>query len=344
MEFRKFGHINSLEQACFDKKDALATCQDLLLVGSTKIHGSNGAILIHPQSKEYRFQKRTSFISIEHDNQGMVALLEPNIIDMVKRIIDAFPNATENICVYGEICGKGVQKVVGVSELRRFFCIFHVSVDGRSVPMIDWKELRFPEYRVFNVQDYGSFIIEHANLFTDLVNVKRQVMEVTLKIEEQCPVALGIGSIKGIGEGIVWIGYYPDGRKAIKFKSKGNAIWTLLFTLLGSNSLIGTKHEKNRGEMKNKTQNNVNVQEFTKETATTTRFDQALEYIQNRGLPLAKNGTSIQPYLHWIHADIMREYEYLLVQKNLDYHGDNIKAEVAKLAMSYYISRLADKA
>ncbi|RYE17694.1 MAG: hypothetical protein EOP45_15365, partial [Sphingobacteriaceae bacterium] len=214
-------HINSLEQACYDKKDSLASCQDILLVGSTKIHGSNGAISIHPQTKEYKFQKRTSFISREHDNQGMVALLEPNIVDMVQRIIDVFPNAIENICVYGEICGKGVQKIVGVSELRRFFCIFHINVDGKPVPIENWKNLRFPEYRVFNVQDYGLFIIEHANLVADLDNVKRQVMEATLKIEEECPVALGIGSIKGIGEGIVWIGYHPDGRKAIKFKSKG---------------------------------------------------------------------------------------------------------------------------
>ncbi|RYE17693.1 MAG: hypothetical protein EOP45_15360 [Sphingobacteriaceae bacterium] len=113
-----------------------------------------------------------------------------------------------------------------------------------------------------------------------------------------------------------------------------------------SDSCIGTKHEKGRGEfqpIKNKTLNNGKVTEFVEETATITRFEQALEYIQEQGLPLVKNGTSIQPYLHWIHADIMRECEYLLIEKNLDYHGDNIKGEVAKLAMSYYISRVPER-
>ena len=82
------------------------------------------------------------------------------------------------------------------------------------------------------------------------------------------------------------------------------------------------------------------VKHFVQETATESHFAQSLEAMKDQGIPIKKDGKSIQPYLHWIHCDIMREFEYLLVRENLDYHGDSIKQEVAKAAMSFYIKQL----
>jgi len=79
------------------------------------------------------------------------------------------------------------------------------------------RNLSSPENRIYNIEDYKIYSIDID--FNNPQLVQNKIIEMTLEVEEECPVGKEFGHI-GIGEGIVFTHLTEDGKR-YAFKSKG---------------------------------------------------------------------------------------------------------------------------
>jgi len=187
--------------------------------GTVKAHGTNASIVISPEGEQYA-QSRTAVLSLSKDNAGFAAFahsVKDTIAGMRVAIELLNPDIEDKtIVIYGEWCGKGIQKGVGISEVDRFFMPFGVKVleEKNNRWLTHLPMLTSPIKRIFDVREFGTFEIlvdfEHPE------EAQNTLVNITEQVEKQCHIAQFFG-IAGIGEGVVWTS--PD--QEIKFKVKG---------------------------------------------------------------------------------------------------------------------------
>ena len=127
--------------------------------------------------------------------------------------------------------------------------------------------------------------------------VQNDLSELTIKVEEECPVAKEFG-FEGIGEGIVWTAEFKD--NVYRFKVKGE------------------KHSSS----KVKTLANVNVeklegiQKFVDYAVTESRFKQALENVfpNQEPIDVKKMGEVIR----WVVTDVIKEEMDTMVENQVE--------------------------
>jgi tRNA-binding EMAP/Myf-like protein len=91
-----------------------------------KLDGTNGGIQIFPDGR-VAVQSRSQIITPENDNLGFAAWVSQNI-DFFAHLASA-----EHATIFGEWCGKGIQKRTAVSECdRKIFAVFAVQFGGES--------------------------------------------------------------------------------------------------------------------------------------------------------------------------------------------------------------------
>jgi len=163
--------------------------------GTVKIHGTNAGIILK-SNREQIPQSRNRELSIEDDQYGFAAWCLTKK-QYFKELYESL-NTKEDVVIFGEWAGKGIQKGVAVSEVEKFFYLF--------------------DY-VFREEEGIAYAkdIWAKTISIDLDNPKaivNELIEITNNIEKECPVGLHFG-ISGTGEGVVWsFGKY-------KFKVKG---------------------------------------------------------------------------------------------------------------------------
>jgi len=189
--------------------------------GAIKIHGCNGAVCYN--YNEFWCQSRKQIITPEHDNAGFAFFVEArkdvflNILNEIKdqNNIDI---TRSTISLYGEFAGKGIQKGVAIAEIEKSFFIIGIKIvdENDERYWVDCEGYRNPDNRIYNINDYKKYHIDIDFNAPELSQNK--IIEYTLEVEEQCPVASEFG-IKGLGEGIVFT-HRSEGR-SYTFKSKG---------------------------------------------------------------------------------------------------------------------------
>jgi hypothetical protein len=202
--------------------------------GTVKLHGTNASVAgneiggIWAQSKE-------SIITPTEDNAGFAFYVESkkevfkDLMNQVslKEQIDLNSNT---VTIYGEWAGKGIQKNIAISNIPKSFFIFGVkispfenegAIEGAiKQPVAYWVDsdyLRSPENNIYNIEDFETFEVE-VDFNVPQLSVNK-IIDMTLKVEEECPVGKAFGFI-GIGEGIVFSYRSPEGVE-YRFKSKG---------------------------------------------------------------------------------------------------------------------------
>lgn len=197
--------------------------------GTTKVHGTNACLMY--DGKKLVGGKRTSFLDPTmgkekgHDHFGFTQWVQDNreaLTSFMESNFNAYCEDGERLYVYGEWAGKGVQKLVAVSELEKSFFVFDavIETDDKDV----WLSLehifplgtRKPVENMYNIEDFGK--IRHDVDFSKLQDSQNFFHKITMEVEENCPVAHRFG-INGIGEGLVWTAYF-EGQK-INLKTKG---------------------------------------------------------------------------------------------------------------------------
>lgn len=278
--------------------------------GSVKLHGTNAAVSYNEDGGLWA-QSRENIITVEKDNAGFAFFVDTNkgifqhlIAEvLIKNDLDAKQNT---VTIYGEWCGGNIQKGVGISNLPKSFFIFGVKVspivtdeeEAKLKPAywVDYDYLRSPDNKIYNILDYPTWEIDIDFNMPQLVQNK--LSELTLAVEEECPVAKAFG-FSGIGEGIVWT--VELNGVVYRFKVKG---------------------EKHAGSSKVKTLANVDVEklesvrDFIDYAVTQGRFNQALENTFPNEEPI--NVKKMGDLIRWVVNDIIKEESDTLAENGLE--------------------------
>jgi hypothetical protein len=218
--------------------------------GTVKLHGTNAAVCFGYDNEEW-CQSRENIITVEKDNAGFAMFVNNN-----KQVFQDITNAVallrdipvekllnEDVAIYGEWCGKGIQDTVAITQLPRMFVIFgiaFVNSEGKKTYLtrqqveatIGWKrwgsgsefnpaaEDITGKGRIFSIYDFPSFQVTID--FNKPHEFQNGLNDMTAQVEAECPVAKAFG-VSGLGEGIVWRcieeGYEDSG---YWFKVKGD--------------------------------------------------------------------------------------------------------------------------
>lgn len=275
--------------------------------GTVKLHGTNAGIGF--DGRNLWSQSRSNIITTQKDNSGFASFVEQNkeqILKLMKQIEYSYSiDFNENyIVLFGEWCGDGIQKKVGISQFEKMFFIFDLKVISKKNKeknyYIDttFREIKFSEIksnsdgRIHNIHEFKTYSIQ-----LDMNNLEKAQTDIELiidEVEKNCPVTEALGK-NGIGEGVVFRHYF-DKTSRFVFKAKGE---------LHSVS-------KNKEKVPIKVEKNQNLIQFVINTATINRFEQALEHIYklNPELPTYNKSYNIKDIkfvIEWIRDDILKE-------------------------------------
>ena len=278
--------------------------------GTVKIHGTNAAVSYN--AKELWAQSRENIITPEKDNAGFAFFVESNkeaFYELFAQVMDKtipWPDPYKNtITIYGEWAGGNIQKGVGVCNLPKSFFIFGVKITPHTETeeelkanpayWVDYTYLRAPEHNIYNIDDYPTYSIDIDFNMPQLV--QNQLSELTVKVEEECPVAKAFG-YSGIGEGIVWTAEFKG--NVHRFKVKGEK---------HSSSKVKTLAAVDVEKLNS-------IKEFVDYAVSESRFNQALENIfpNNEPIDVKKMGDVIR----WVVNDVIKEEMDTMVENQLE--------------------------
>lgn len=276
-------------------------------VGTVKLHGSNASVVQTPDGV-ITYQSRNRVITPEKDNAGFATFcqkLETYIpIDSCEPVsfwsrvflaIRKMYDLKETVVIYGEWCCGNIQQGVALSQIpEKRFIIFGIAnaVGEEITRWISPNELsRFSVSdlceRVHCIYEYKTF--EMTIDFNNPALTQNQLVELTLQVEKECPVAERFG-ISGTGEGIVWRpvdSVYSDPRLWFKVKGDEHSV-----------SKVKTLAEVDVEKLNS-------VKEFVEAVVSDNRCRQGIEYLKEMDKPLDQTSTGI--FLSWMIADIVHE-------------------------------------
>lgn len=284
----------------------------LTFKGTVKLHGTNASVAYNKPSGMW-YQSKDSIITPQDDNAGFAFFADNNCTPFLKLMLEVaerenIDRNTNTITIYGEWCGGKIQKGVGICNLPKSFFIFGVKVtpivdqyDNEAVNRnpaywVSSSNLRLPEYRIFNIEDYPTYTLDID--FNNPSAVQTILNDLTLAVESDCPVARAFGFPETLGEGIVWICNTDE--EMYRFKTKGD------------------KHASSKG----KTIGDVDIEklntitEFIDYAVTESRFNQALEntFPNQEPIDIKKMGDLIK----WVVNDVIKEESDTLAGNNLE--------------------------
>jgi hypothetical protein len=257
--------------------------------GTIKLHGSNGGISLSDNGEMW-FQSRNRILSIRSDNNGFWQFCRDRkdsflaLIDQIKYFYfdDNNPGI---ISIFGEYCGEGINQGCAIHQLSKRFIIFAVKIVPTESDSyyIDSSDLSDPKNNIHNINDFKTFKVNIDFNYPELSQNK--FVEFVNGVEKECPVGKYFG-VAGIGEGIVWTGYYEGVRHIFKTKGEKHSV-TKVKTIAPVNV------EK------------VNsIKEFVEYAVTENRLNQAVtEVFEGEEPTIQKMGD----FLRWIMKDISAE-------------------------------------
>lgn len=273
----------------------------ITFTGTVKLHGTNSGICYKP-SEGYKIQKRNDWAGKGHFGfHEFVKNRENQFIELFNHIYDFYNiDETNQITIYGEFAGNGIQKKVGISELPKSFYIFDVLIYNENTEeskFLDITKLYYKDIieNVYLIYDFETYIVDID--FNDTSSAKDQIIELVKNIDESCPVTKSLGK-EGVGEGIVWKAYYNN--NLLVFKTKGD-----------SHTQTKTKSVNKNIIIDNITIESVN--RFIDFTCTSQRIEQAIFETQSKELK------DIPKFLKWLCNDILEEESKLLEEFNIEW-------------------------
>jgi len=280
----------------------------LTFKGTVKLHGTNAGVSFNEGG--YWIQSRENIITPEKDNAGFAFFVESKkhvfkkFVDQINSV-NFFDLRNNTVTIYGEWCGGNIQKGVAICNLPKSFFIFGVKVTPHTNSEEEQKAkpafwipshyLKSPEDNIYNIEDFQTWEMEIDFNYPELVQNK--LGELTLAVEEECPVGKAFG-FSGIGEGIVFSCNYNG--VVHRFKVKGEK---------HSSSKVKTLASVDVEKINS-------IKEFVDYAVTESRFNQGVEktFPNNEPVDVKKMGQLMK----WIVDDIIKEEMDTMVQNKLE--------------------------
>ncbi len=281
----------------------------LTFKGTIKLHGTNAGVSYNSKDGLWA-QSRENIIIPEKDNAGFAFYVESHkdIFNGLMLHVAEKENINRNdntISIYGEWCGGNIQKGVGISNLPKSFFIFGVKITPHTETeeelkanpayWVDSTYLRAPEVKIYNIDDYETYSIDIDFNMPQLV--QNQLSELTIAVEEECPVAKAFG-FSGIGEGVVWSCEFQN--VVHRFKTKGDK---------HSSSKVKTLATVDVEKLNS-------IKEFVEYSVTESRVNQAIENVfpNEEPLDVKKMGDVIR----WVVNDVIKEEMDTMIENNIE--------------------------
>ena len=281
--------------------------------GTVKLHGTNSGIGFSPKTRTQWVQSRNRIINKDPDNAGFARYID----DRTEKIMELFdlivkhqpPKENEQICVFGEWCGKGIQTGVGISQLEKMFVVFNVAYfskrDDDENNDVRWMDeecvniFKSPEDRIFSIYDFPTWKITID--FTNPKDSQNQLVEITNEVERECPVAKHFG-VSGIGEGVVWMGktLFRGQPKVFRFKVKGEKHSVTNVKKLASIS----------------TEKLSSIKKFVEYAVTENRMEQAIDevFTKKEVEPTMKD---VRNFIAWLKNDVAKEESDTMIESEI---------------------------
>lgn len=300
--------------------------------GTPKAHGTNSGVVMD-KDKNLEIVSRNRVLSIGNDNAGFAAFVKKNE-DVIREFFTSFElclKTNDKVAIYGEWCGKGIQKGVAVSELDKRWLIFAVKI----VPDKDSEETAYyvssdgiesPENRIFNMSEFKNY--ELTIDFTKPETAQNKIIKLVDEVENCCPIGKYFG-VTGIGEGIVWTSWV-NGKRQYIFKTKGEK------HAKGGGPKIKTLKPVNE-EFEQKKRDFVNKIACT-QSRMTQIYDETFDILNGGEGDIKKTGD----YIKAVMQDVIKEESDILVEQELT--TKNVTGMIAKVARDYMMDRLNKEA
>jgi hypothetical protein len=312
-------------------------------LGTVKIHGTNMSVSRRPGGRMWVQSRNQIVTKFDHPAVSMgfydyVSQYQGTFESLLKAFeteesLEPYGKNTITT-VYGEWAGRTVMGKSAVAQLEPFFMVLGVSkylgtcsddeelrksqidVDVKKVSRIfEWWDITYGQIfnkglpRIFCIYDFATY---HVSVdFSKPEDVQLQLVNYLQEVEKCCPVAytLSKGSVKGVGEGIVWEPYDKSvpqwlrkRRNELVFKVKGAAH-------MPTNNSLKVMTAPDPEKL-------ASIHDFIKNTVTENRLQQGLVILQQQGLAHSFKNTSA--FIKWVCNDILKEERDVLEASNLD--------------------------
>lgn len=298
--FAKFPSIAQFRHVVKDVREFAGDDETICFRGTVKLHGTNGGIGWNGETLSA--QSRNRVITPDNDNHGFAAFVGSRsqvIVPFMQHLSDMIGN-DNNVYIFGEWCGRGIQKGVAIAELEPLFVVFGAAHQAKrcsedELTWFDVDDISTGPWKVLNaarihfIYEFPHFNMNICFAQSELGMATNELAALTKSVEERCPVARQFG-VDGIGEGVVWHGscVHRDTIHHLRFKVKGSLHASTKVT-----TLAAVEVEK---------LDSVDV--FITNTTTESRLEQGLKETSGDQPP---TDADIGPFIRWMRADIIKE-------------------------------------
>jgi hypothetical protein len=200
--------------------------------GTVKLHGTSAAVLFNNIAGLW-VQSRSNIITPQSDNAGFAFFVESkreSFINLILKVKEKYNIDLDKntIGIYSEWAGSNIQKGVGIANIPKSCFIYGIKIspiweseeEQKETPAywVDYMGVRDIDNSIYNLLDFKTYEIEINFNRPELSQNK--IIEMTMEVERECPVAKVFGFDNTIGEGIVFSNIDKSGTR-IFFKSKG---------------------------------------------------------------------------------------------------------------------------
>lgn len=283
-------------------------------IGTVKLHGTNAAVC---QSNGERWlQSRGQIIEDGHYGFAEWAKTNSRLFDSAFDSISGY----DTVCIYGEWCGQGIQKGVGISSLDKMFVVFAVLlINGEDKEWMSNDQVK--SLGLVSVYDFPTF--EMSIDFNAPELSQNSLVALTEDVEKECPVAKHLGSV-GIGEGIVW--------SCVSEGWNTSAMWF---------KVKGEKHS----ETKVKTLAEVDIEkvnsirECVDKIITENRMIHGLSHLSDLKLDLDIKNMSA--FLKWLASDAIKEEADIIIASGLE--PKDVGKAISMKGRDWFIKKLNEE-
>ena len=303
--------------------------------GTIKLHGTCASICYNDYNMWV--QSRKQIITPLKDNAGFAFFVESKedfFIDIFKEIKEKnnIDTSKNTISLYGEWAGTGIQNKVAICNIPKTFFIFGIKIseileeNSEETGLNYWVDCsgyKNNEHRIYNINDFKTYTIDIDFNHPELSQNK--IIEQTLEVEDECPVAKEFGFI-GLGEGIVYTYIKPDtelsDQTIYRFKSKG---------------LLHSKSSKVK-TLKPVDNDKINkLREMAERVTPEWRLEQSLNEVcdLNNGGEIERR--KIPDFIRSVLKDIVKEEMDILVEAGIE--PKQINKYVSDISRKYFFNQ-----
>jgi tRNA-binding EMAP/Myf-like protein len=298
-----------------------------------KVDGTNAAIHALPQSG-FAAQSRTRILTLDDDNSGFAAWAHAPA--QAGRWSAGLYARLGRAVVYGEWCGRGIQKRTAISEIeRKVFAVFAVQLGDTARDtarlVVDPVRLRalLPEHPdVFVLPWYGEpAVLDFADPERLRAGAER-IDAMVAEVEATDPWVAEVFGLRGLGEGVV---LYPV--EGVEFDADGatdrDGYTELMFKAKGD------EHRVNRQKRPAQLDPEVarSVEDFVAMMVTPARLEQGLTQIAGGRMDMRRMGELLQ----WVGQDVKKESAAELAAAGLEWK--QVAKAVGQAAQRWYRGR-----